>query len=76
MPGGVWLFVGLVVLAVVGYVAVDLWESRRQRARLQGRKGRDDVDHHDVRGEKTITDSFGATSARSVGDRKNRYGKH
>ncbi len=76
MSGGVWLFVGLVVLAVVGYLAVDLWDSRRQRARLHGQEGRDDVSHHDVRGEKTITDSFGATAARTVGDKNNRYGKH
>lgn len=43
---------------------------------MSGQEGRDDVSHHDVRGEKTITDSFGATAARTVGDKNNRYGKH
>jgi FtsZ-interacting cell division protein ZipA len=76
MPGSVVVVIGVVVLAVVGYVVVDLWDSRRQRARLRGQQGRSDVSHHDVRGEKTITDSFGATAARTVGDKNNRYGKH
>lgn len=76
MSVSVAVFIAVGVLAVVGYVGVDPWESRRQRARLSGQQGRDDVSHHDVRGEKTITDSFGATAARTVGDKNNRYGKH
>ena len=67
--------IGVVVLLVVGYVVVDLWDGRRQRRRLQGQQGRDDLDHVQVRGEKTINRDFGSMTARSVGDGKNRHGR-
>jgi hypothetical protein len=59
----------------VGYLLVDLWDSRRQRRRLQGGQGRDDLDHFQVRGEKTINSDFGSMTARSVGDGRNRRGR-
>ncbi|CAB4734043.1 unannotated protein [freshwater metagenome] len=75
MSVGWIIFVGLVVVGVVGYLVVDLWDSRRQRARLRGGKGRDDLDHFRVRGEKTINSDFGSMTARSVGDGRNRHGR-
>lgn len=75
MPVEVMVFIGVVVLLGVGYLLVDLWDSRRQRARLRGGKGRDDLDHFRVRGEKTINSDFGSMTARSVGDGRNRHGR-
>lgn len=75
MSVGWMIFVGLVVLGVVAYLLVDLWDSRRQRRRLQGGQGRDDLDHFQVRGEKTINSDFGSMTARSVGDGRNGHGR-
>lgn len=75
MPVEVMVFIGVVVLLVVGYLVVDLWDSRRQRRRLQGGEGRDDLDHFRVRGEKTINSDFSSMTARSVGDGRKRHGR-
>lgn len=75
MPVEVMMFIGVVVLVGVGYLLVDLWDSRRQRRRLQGGLGRDDLDHFRVRGEKTVNSDFGSMTARSVGDGRNRRGR-
>lgn len=75
MSVGWMIFVGLVVLGVVGYLVVDLWDSRRQRARLRGGQGRDDLDDSRVRGEKTINRDFSSMTARSVGDGRNGHGR-
>ena len=75
MPVEVMVFIGVVMLLGVGYLLVDLWDSRRQRRRLQGGQGRDELDHFKVRGEKTINSDFSSMSARSVGDGRNRPGR-
>ncbi len=75
MPVEVMVFIGVVVLLAVGYLLVDLWDSRRQRRRLQGGQGRDDLDHFKVRGEKTINSDFSSMTARSVGDGRDPRGR-
>lgn len=75
MPVEVMVFIGVVVLLGVGYLLVDLWDSRRQRRRLQGGQGRDDLDEVRARSEEAINRDFGTSSARSVGDGRNPHGR-